>query len=345
MRPDRVRRRDRDGAPRGGARHGERRCNRQSTEALRYTGNRSAPHATIIDPSTRIVKPEGRLRSVDGREPFSADSQGDALAGWIAGDGIPVLLLHGGPGLSYEYLDELGTELGPGFRVAAFQQRGLAPSTLEGPFTIPQAVADTAAVLDALDWQRALIVGHSWCGHLAFRVAAAHPERLLGVLGVDPLGIAGDGGMAAFGDEIMARTPRGDRERAKELDDRAMASEGSAEDALDSLRLIWPSYFADPDGAAPMPPLRMSVEAYYGVINDVTSGTDEVAAALATGDVPYGVVAGAGSPMPWGLAAGATVELSPRAFLRVVPGAGHFPWLEVPGSVRAALLELRDGHA
>ena len=29
------------------------------------------------------------------------------------------------------------TELGPGFRVAAFQQRGLAPSTLEGPFTIP----------------------------------------------------------------------------------------------------------------------------------------------------------------------------------------------------------------
>ena len=40
-----------------------------------------------------------------------------------------------------------------------------------------------------------------------------------------------------------------DRERAKELDDRAMAGEGSAEDALESLRLIWPSYFADPDGA------------------------------------------------------------------------------------------------
>jgi pimeloyl-ACP methyl ester carboxylesterase len=281
---------------------------------------------------------------VDGRESFSAEVPGGALDGWMIGGGTPVVLLHGGPGLSYEYVDELGEELGVGFRVAAFQQRGLAPSTLEGPFTIPQAIADTVAVLDALDWERALIVGHSWGGHLAFRVAAAHPARLLGVLAVDPLGIAGDGGMAAFEAEIGARTPASSRDRARELDERAMAGEGSPEGGLESLRLLWPSYFADPDGAPAMPPMRMSVEAYSGLIKEVTSGTDEVAAALATGDVPFGVVAGGGSPMPWGVAARATVELSPRAFLRVVPGAGHFPWFEVPGSVRAALLELRDGR-
>jgi pimeloyl-ACP methyl ester carboxylesterase len=48
---------------------------------------------------------------------------------------------------------------------------------------------------------------HSWGGHLALRLAAAHPERLLGVLAVDPLGIVGDGGMAAF-DTEMARARR-----------------------------------------------------------------------------------------------------------------------------------------
>jgi len=102
------------------------------------------------------------------------------------GDGTPVLLVHGGPGLSYEYLDGLAAELGAGFRIAAFQQRGLAPSTLAGPFTIAQAIDDVIAVLDGLGWQQAVLVGHSWGGHLVLRVAATRADRLLGVLSVDP---------------------------------------------------------------------------------------------------------------------------------------------------------------
>jgi pimeloyl-ACP methyl ester carboxylesterase len=47
--------------------------------------------------------------------------------------------------------------------------------------------------------------------------------------------------------------------------------------------------------------------------------------------------------MPWGQAARATAELAPQAFLAVVPAAGHFPWLDVPGSVRSALKRLPDG--
>jgi pimeloyl-ACP methyl ester carboxylesterase len=103
---------------------------------------------------------------------------------------------------------------------------------------------------------------------------------------------------------------------------------------------MWPAYFADPDNAPPMPPIRLSVEAYSGLIGEMGEGLDEVAAALATGSVPYGVVAGAGSPIPWGQAARTTAELSSRAFLTVIPAAGHFPWLEVPGSVRTALQRL-----
>jgi proline iminopeptidase len=279
---------------------------------------------------------------VTGHEPFTVAVTGGRLGGWIAGDGVPVLLLHGGPGLSYEYLDRLGDELGAGFQVAAYQQRGLAPSTVVGPFTIAQAVSDALAVLQALNWARALIVGHSWGGQLALRLAAAHPERLLGALAVDPLGVVGDGGMGAFEAEILARTPKRDRERAHQLDERAMAGNGTPEEALESLRMVWPAYFADPDNAPPMPPVRASVEAYSGIIDEVTKGSGEVAVALAAGDVPYGVVAGACSPMPWGQAARATAELSSQAFLTVVPAAGHFPWMESPGCVREALQQLSE---
>jgi proline iminopeptidase len=277
---------------------------------------------------------------VSEREMFTVGAAGGSLGGWAEGEGAPVLLLHGGPGLSFEYLDELSAELGAGFRVAAYQQRGLEPSTLWGPFTIAQAISDTVAVLDALGWAQALIVGHSWGGHLALRFAAAHPGRLAGALAIDPLGIVGDGGMAAFDAEMFARTPREHRERAQELDQRAMAGEGTPEDNLESLRLVWPAYFADPENAPPMPPIRTSVAAYSGIIGELTAGTDEVAAALAAGEVPYGVIAGAGSPMPWGLAARASAELSRRAFLTIVPAAGHFPWAEAPGCVRDALRRL-----
>jgi hypothetical protein len=41
------------------------------------------------------------------REAFTVEATGGTLGGWVVGDGAPVLLVHGGPGLSYEYLDGL----------------------------------------------------------------------------------------------------------------------------------------------------------------------------------------------------------------------------------------------
>jgi pimeloyl-ACP methyl ester carboxylesterase len=180
---------------------------------------------------------------------------------------------------------------------------------------------------------------------LALRIAASRPERLLGVLAVDPIGVVGDGGMAGFEAEIVARMPQDGRERARELDNRAMAGEGTPEEILESMRIAWPSYFADPEDVLPMPKIEASIEAYSGLIGQITKDTERVAAELAKGEVPLGIVAGAASPIPWGQAARATAELSPRAFLDVVPNAGHFIWFEAPGRVRAALCRLNDNVA
>ena len=275
-----------------------------------------------------------------GDEKFAVDSANGSLAGWCAGSGLPVLLLHGGPGLSFSYMDELGAELADGFRVASFQQRGLRPSTVDGPFTMAQAIEDAVRVLDGLGWDRALLVGHSWGGHLALRVAAAHPHRLLGALAVDPVGVVGDGGLAASEIEIVARTARPSRSRAREIQEHALAGEGTDDETLESLVLLWPAYFADPENVPPMPPIDVSVDAYSELIDQVGVDTDQVAQELAKGDVPFGIVAGAASPIPWGQAARRTVDLSPRAFLDVVPDAGHFVWLEAPGRVIAALRRL-----
>lgn len=274
------------------------------------------------------------------RSAFATTANGGALAGWVVGEGPPVLLLHGGPGLRYDYMEPLIAELSTDFRVAIFQQRGLEPSTLDGPFTIARAIEDVACVLDALDWPLALVVGHSWGGHLAFRFAAAHPGRLLGMLAVDALGIVGDGGMAAFGAELRGRAPRAGRERALELEELAKTRELTAEEQLEMRHIIWPSYFADPEKAPSVPPFIWSQAAYVGLTAELGQGIDEVASVLATGAVRYGVLAGGASPFPWGQAARPTADLSPTAFLKVVPGAGHFIWHEAPGAVRAELKRL-----
>src|SRR4051812_42719627 len=252
-------------------------------------------------PTVRHIRADTQIglstvRRMDRTE-FAAPALGGLLVGWMAGDGPPVLMLHGGPGLSFTYLDDAAAELVPAFRVASFQQRGLPPSVEEGPFTIEQALVDVVAVLDHLEWDRAYVVGHSWGGHLAFHAAVALPHRLLGVLSIDPLGAVGDGGMAAFDAEMYARAPEADRKRAQELDEASMRGEGSEADALEGLHLVWPSYFAAPASAPPMPPLRLSLPA-AALFEDIVASLPALEKALPEVRVPLGVVVGARSPMP-----------------------------------------------
>jgi pimeloyl-ACP methyl ester carboxylesterase len=277
---------------------------------------------------------------VQAREELRVSAAGGSLAGWVAGSGPPVLLLHGGPGLTYSYLDDLGTELAAEFRVASYQQRGLEPSTLEGPHTIAQSIEDAITVLDGLGWSQAFVVGHSWGGHLALRLLATRPERLMGALVVEPIGVVGDGGKSAFESEIGARVPKEGRQRLEEIEERETAGEGTDADFLESMEILWPAYFADPEKAPPAPPMQASSDVFTSIAAEMGDGLEEVAAELANGHVLYASLAGAGSPIPWGQASRATVELSPRASLTVLGDAGHFPWIERPGCVGAALRHL-----
>jgi pimeloyl-ACP methyl ester carboxylesterase len=276
---------------------------------------------------------------------FAVPAAPGHLDGWRAGPGPPVLLLHGGPGLSYGHLDALAEELATAYDVASFQQRGLEPSTEQGPFTVEQALADVRAVLDGLGWDRAWLVGHSWGGHLAFHAAVSMPERLLGVLSIDPLGAVGDGGAAAFGAEMIRRVPQGLRARAQELDD--MDTDGTATEAevREMLDIVWPSYFAAPAAATPRPPLAVSTAAHLGLWDDLVEQLATLEAALPSIVVPVGVLSGADSPMPPEEAARATVERIPGAWVHVEPGVGHFLWLERPGCAVAALDRLAHGTA
>jgi pimeloyl-ACP methyl ester carboxylesterase len=270
---------------------------------------------------------------------FTTHDDGPLIAGRRAGSGPPVLLLHGGPGLGFDYLRDLADELAEENDVAWYQQRGQEPSATEGPYTVAADVEDARRVIDALGWEKAYVVGHSWGGHLALHVAEAMPERLLGVLAVDPLGVIGDGRWPEFDEEIFRRTPESTRARAREIDELSMAGEADDELALEGMRLVWPAYFADPETAPPMPELRLASERSGEMVPSILAELPALEAGLPGIRVSVGFVHGSLSPMPLAASTDAA-ERIPGAWVEVVEGAGHFVWVEAPGAVRTALRRL-----
>jgi pimeloyl-ACP methyl ester carboxylesterase len=273
---------------------------------------------------------------------FTTHDDGPLIAGRRAGSGPRVLLLHGGPGLGFDYLRDLAEELAEANDVAWYQQRGLEPSSVGGPYSVEADVEDARRVLDALRWEQAYVVGHSWGGHLALHVAEAMPERLLGVLSVDPLGSVGDGRWPEFDEEIFRRTPEDVRERARELDELSMAGGADDELALEGMRLVWPAYFADPEQAPPMPEFRIAAARSAEMVESIEAELPKLEAGLSSIRVPVGFVHGSRSPMPLGASTDAA-ERIPGAWVEVVEGAGHFVWVEAPGAVRTALRRLGGG--
>jgi pimeloyl-ACP methyl ester carboxylesterase len=272
--------------------------------------------------------------------PFTISTPTGSIAGSENGQGPALLFLHGGPGLS-DYADLLAPELG-GWRVVHYQQRGLAPSTADGPFTVEQHAADAIAVLDARGVDRAVVVGHSWGTHLALQLAVAHPERVAGLVLIDGPGVYGDGGLGAMGQTLMDRALPEAVGRLQEVAAR-MSADGPTDDAaIEQLALLWPGYFADP-AAAPPWPARMRVSA---AVNAATVGSmfERLASGFAESvagiTAPAIFVLGEQSPIPH-IQGEQTAALFRSAKVRVIPAAGHLPWVEHPGCVAGALADIR----
>jgi pimeloyl-ACP methyl ester carboxylesterase len=105
-----------------------------------------------------------------------------------AGSGPDVVLIHGVTGdLSIWFLSQAMGVLSRSFRVTAYDLRGHGYSqvTPDG-YTSADQAADTLAIMDALDIERALLVGHSFGGVIAMHTAVLVPERIDALVVSDP---------------------------------------------------------------------------------------------------------------------------------------------------------------
>lgn len=115
---------------------------------------------------------------------------GAAIAYDDRGSGRPVVLVHGITEARGSW-DPVTDVLARQWRVVRVDLRGHGESARQPPYDLATMAADVAAVVDALDLERPLLVGHSLGGVVVTAYAAAgSPAR--GVVNVDqPLQLAG----------------------------------------------------------------------------------------------------------------------------------------------------------
>jgi pimeloyl-ACP methyl ester carboxylesterase len=118
---------------------------------------------------------------------FEVRSGGVRLSGEQAGEGPPVVLLHGLTATRRYVV--MGSRLleRSGYRVIAYDARGhgrSTPAPAPAEYDYQDLAADLEAVLDALDAPRALLAGASMGALTALSFARAHPDRVaaLGVI-------------------------------------------------------------------------------------------------------------------------------------------------------------------
>lgn len=95
-----------------------------------------------------------------------------------AGEGDPVVMLHGGPGVP-DYLGPVAALLAPRHCVIIFDQRGVGASVLRTDgYTIAAYLSDLEAIRTSCGVEKLHLFGHSWGGLLGQLYAATFPTRV-----------------------------------------------------------------------------------------------------------------------------------------------------------------------
>ncbi|MBI4635022.1 MAG: alpha/beta fold hydrolase [Candidatus Rokubacteria bacterium] len=247
-----------------------------------------------------------------------------------AGDGTPPLLLLHGLGGSLEIWDSLIPHLEKSQRVIAGDHRGHGGSDKpSGPYSVGLFARDWIAAMDALGIDRADLLGLSLGGAVAMRIAADHPSRVRALVLVDTWALPHPD-FTAMLRERLAHLSRGDMRAYAEAAIPQVYSESFRRghpDAIDAYR----ARVAEADPAS----LRAAVQA--ALDHDMRGDLRRIGA-------PTLVVVGADDRLTPPFHAEYLGRSVPGAQLVVVPGSGHFPFLEAPREFLDAVLPFLRGR-
>jgi pimeloyl-ACP methyl ester carboxylesterase len=105
------------------------------------------------------------------------------------GKGFPLVLAHGFPELAYSWRFQIPVLAEAGYRVIVPNQRGYGETDKPKPveaYDMSHLCGDMASLLDVLNLEKAVFIGHDWGSQVVWNMPLYYPERVAGVVGMQP---------------------------------------------------------------------------------------------------------------------------------------------------------------
>jgi pimeloyl-ACP methyl ester carboxylesterase len=237
------------------------------------------------------------------------------------GQGMPVVFLHGFP-FDHTIWQPLVPLLQGHARLILPDLRGFGRSPVtDGVYSMRLLAEDVARLLDRLDIEKAVVVGHSMGGYITLAFAHAYPGRLLGL------------GLVAT--QAAADSPERRQSRYKTAD--AVTHKGARVVASNMVSTLTPHQ----ELIEPITTLIMQAHP-AGIVGSLKGMAER---ADLTGDlsnirVPAVVLVGGSDQLLPRDRVDTMAQLLPKGWLVEIAGAGHMLMMEDPQAVAQPLLQL-----
>lgn len=120
--------------------------------------------------------------------PRFIETNGIQMAVYDKGEGLPLVFCHGFPELAFSWRHQVKALSQAGYRTIAPDQRGYGltsrPEAVSA-YEIQELTGDLVGMLDVLEVEKAVFVGHDWGGGVVWAMPRIHPDRVAGVIGLN----------------------------------------------------------------------------------------------------------------------------------------------------------------
>lgn len=269
---------------------------------------------------------EGRMQTIEDQlARFPVKRAGAHLPAYReAGSGPALVMLHGIGSGSGSFIRQLES-LADRFRIIAWDAPGYGvspPLPMPAPVAADYAAA-LAGLLDALGLDRVLLAGHSLGALTAGAFAVKHPQRLAGLILMNPAGGYGAADEAVRREKLEARLALMDRLGPRGMAEKrgaALVSPAASDDAR--RMVVWNMSQLRPDGHAQAAQM-------------LASGRLAEDAARYAG--PALVIGSSGDTVTPEAGCRTIAAAFPRARYESIEGPGHASYLEAPDRINARI--------
>lgn len=289
--------------------------------------------------------PPASAQKVDTRGYVNAGSGVRLFYRLLGTGGEPIVLIHGGPGFTSDYLADDIARMAQDRALFVYDQRGIGKSTLvsdSSELAAQRYVEDLEAIRKHLRLEKLTLLGHSWGAAPAAMYAMQYPQRVRRMILVGTIPLRGSELTAAF-QKLAAGRDSVTRRRMTELSQIRQSNPSDLTACQEYYRLWFTPFFAARSAPNSMKgdvcagsPASLSNKSNVNRFTFASLGDWDWTMSLRTVTAPTLIIHGELDPLPIESARKWAAAL-PNARLLELKGIGHFPYVEAPDRFFAAV--------